>query len=264
MADSTFETLTLDRTGGIATLTIEGSNDLNALDQTAAEELLTATAELSEADDVRCIVLTGAGNAFGAGADLAQLEGDASDAPTIRRLASTLHDAIVQLHQAEKPVVTAVNGIAAGAGFSLALVGDIVVVHEEAQFDYAYSRVGLTGDGGSTFYLPRLVGLRKAKEILLLEEPVSPEEAVDLGVATEVVPADEFDDRVAEVAARLAEGPTQAFGATKRLMTESFDRDLPGQLAAETETIARAARTEDYARGHAAFLGKEEPEFTGG
>lgn len=263
MADSSFTTLDVDRTDGVAHVTLEGSNDLNALDQKTTEELLAATADLNEDDAVRCITLTGAGDAFGAGADLSQLEGDERDAPTVRRLASTLHDAIVQLHQAEKPVVTGVNGIAAGAGFSLALVGDVVLVSDEARFDYAYQRVGLTGDGGSTFFLPRLVGLRRAKEILLLGEPIGPEEAVDLGIATEVVPAAELESRLSELASRLADGPTKAFGATKQLMTESFSRDLPGQLAAETDAIAKATHTEDYARGHAAFLGKADPEFTG-
>lgn len=263
MVDSARTTLDVERTSGVARVTLEGTNALNALDQRTTDELLATAAELSEDDAVRCIVLTGAGDAFGAGADLAQFEGAAADAPTVRRLASTLHDAVIQLHQAEKPVVTAVKGIAAGAGFSLALVGDIVLVHEDARLDYAYARVGLTGDGGSTFYLPRLVGLRKAKEILLLDEAIDAGTAVDLGIATEAVPAAEFEARVAEVAATLADGPTKAFGATKRLMTESFNRDLAAQLAAETDTIARATRTEDYARGHAAFLGKEDPQFTG-
>lgn len=262
MADST-ETVRVERTDGVARVTLDGTNDLNALDAQTAEDLLAVASDLAEDDDVRCIALTGAGDVFGAGADLAQLEGDECDAQTIRHLASLLHDAIVQLHQAEKPVVTAVNGVAAGAGFSLALVGDLVLVSEDARLDFAYPRVGLTGDGGSTFFLPRLVGLRKAKEIALLGDPIDPEEAVDLGLATETVPASDLDDRLDELASRLADGPTKAYGATKRLLTESFDRDLPGQLAAETDAMARATRTEDYERGHDAFFGKKEPDFVG-
>jgi len=258
-----YSTLDINRSAGVAQLTLGGSNDLNALDQQTADELLAATVDLSEDDSVRCIVLTGAGDTFGVGADLTTLSGDDEDAAPVRRLASTLHDAIVQLHHAEKPVLTAVNGIAAGAGFSLALVGDVVVAHEDARFDYAYGRVGLTGDGGSTFYLPRLVGLRKAKEIVLLDEAIDAADAVGLGIVTEAVSADDFEDRVEELASRLADGPTKAFGMTKKLMTESFEHDLPAQLAAETEAMARATRTEDYSRGHAAFLGKEEPDFIG-
>lgn len=259
----TYENVDARRENGVAYLTIEGANALNALDDATTDGLMAAVTDAVEDDDVRCIVLTGAGDAFGAGADLGQFDGDESDAPELRRLASALHDAVIQLHQAPKPVVTAVNGVAAGAGFSLALVGDIVLVSEDAALSYAYSRVGLTGDGGSTFFLPHLVGLRTAKEIALLDGDLTPEEAVDLGIATEAVSAGDFDDRVTELAERLAEGPTKAFGATKRLMTESFGNSLPEQLAAETEAMADATHTEDYARGHAAFFEKADPDFVG-
>lgn len=127
--------------------------------------------------------------------------------------------------------MTAVNGVAAGAGFSLALVGDIVLVSEDARFEYAYPRVGLTGDGGSTFFLPRLVGLRKAKEILLLGEPIDPDRAVELGIATETVPANDLDAHLNEVALQVADGPTEAFGATKRLLTESFEQRTPSAVS---------------------------------
>ena len=159
--------------------------------------------------------------------------------------------------------MTGVNGIAAGAGFSLAILGDIVLVSDAARFEYAYHRVGLTGDGGSTFLLPRMVGLRRAKEIVLRDDPISPERAVELGLATEVVPAAELEDRLAEEADRIAAGPTQAYGRMKRLLTESFDRDLAGQLAAETDAIARSTRTEDYERGFAAFFRGESADFVG-
>ncbi|QDX41137.1 enoyl-CoA hydratase/isomerase family protein [Salarchaeum sp. JOR-1] len=259
----TYENVAVRRENGVAYLTMEGANALNALDDATTDGLMAAVTDAVEDDNVRCLVLTGAGDAFGAGADLARFDGDASDAPELRRLASALHDVVLQLHQAPKPVVTAVNGVAAGAGFSLALVGDVVLVSEDAALSYAYPRVGLTGDGGSTFFLPRLVGLRTAKEIALLDGDLTPEEAVDLNVATEAVPADDFDDRVTELAERLADGPTKAFGATKRLMTESFERSLPEQLAAETEAMADATHTEDYARGHAAFFEKSDPDFVG-
>ncbi|GAA0657040.1 enoyl-CoA hydratase/isomerase family protein [Salarchaeum japonicum] len=259
----TYENVSVRRENGVAYLTMEGANALNALDDATTDGLMAAVTDAVEDDDVRCLVLTGDGDAFGAGADLAGFDGDESDAPELRRLASALHDVVLQLHQAPKPVVTAVNGVAAGAGFSLALVGDIVVVSEDAALSYAYPRIGLTGDGGSTFFLPRLVGLRKAKEIALLDGDLTPDEAVDLGIATEAVPAGEFDDRVTELAERLARGPTKAFGATKRLMTASFEHSLPEQLAVETEAMADATHTEDYARGHAAFFEKSDPDFVG-
>ncbi|MFC7155554.1 enoyl-CoA hydratase/isomerase family protein [Halomarina halobia] len=265
MAETTddYENLRVERDGAAGRIVMDSTSDFNSLNPTMVEELVHAATELSEDDAVRCLVLTGTDGVFCAGADLAGLEGDERDAPELRRLASALHDAILQLHQAETPLVVGVNGVAAGAGFSLALAGDAVVMSDEARLEYAYGRIGLTGDGGSTFWLPRLVGLRRAKEIALLDEPIDPDYAVGLGLVTESVPAAEFDERVADYAERLASGPTAALGATKRLLTESFERGLAGQLAAETDAIAGAARTEDYERGYAAFFGKEEPEFVG-
>jgi 2-(1,2-epoxy-1,2-dihydrophenyl)acetyl-CoA isomerase len=209
-----YSTLTVEYSEGVGAITIDGSGPMNTLDVPTADDLHGAAIELSEDDAVRCITISGAGDAFGAGAGLPGMDGDASDAARMRRTAGALHDAILQFHQAEKPVVTAVNGIAAGAGFSLALVGDLVLVSDDARMDYAYQRMGLTGDGGSTFFLPRLVGLRKAKELLVLGEAIDPDRAVDLGLATETVPADRLDERLSEVATRLADGPTRALGRT--------------------------------------------------
>lgn len=261
MAD--YENLSLDRDGSVAHVTIESTSDFNSLNATMGEELVHVATELNEDDEVRCITITGTDGVFCAGADLAGLEGDERDAPELRRLASNLHDAILQLHQAETPLVVGVNGVAAGAGFSVALAGDVVVMSDEARLEYAYGRIGLTGDGGSTFWLPRLVGLRRAKEIALLDEPIDADYAVTLGLVTESVPADEFEERVGSVADRLAQGPTKAFGATKRLMTESFENGLAEQMAAETDVIAGATHTEDYRRGYEAFFGDDDAEFTG-
>ena len=258
-----YENFTVEREAGVARVTIESTSRMNALNAGMADELLEVATALGEDDDVRCIALTGSGDAYGAGADLAHLEGDERDAVYLRRIASTLHDAVVQFHQAETPVVTGINGVAAGAGFSLAILGDLVVMSEAARLEFAYPRIGLTGDGGSTFLLPRIVGLRNAMEIVLLDEPIDAERAVELGLATEAVPPEDLDDRLDELATRLAEGPTRALGRTKRLLVESFDRDLAGQLAAETDAIARSAHTDDYGRGIAAFFEEEPAEFVG-
>lgn len=263
MSESTYETVRLEREGAVAVVTLDRPNHLNSLTQQLTEELLDVVTVVTADDDVRCVVLRGAGSGFGAGADLGQFEGDGRDESAIRQLASTLHESLRLLCHAEKPVVAGVDGTAAGAGFSMALCGDVVLVSDDARLQYAYPQVGLTGDGGSTFFLPRLVGLRRAKEIALMDEPIEPAEAVDLGLATEVVPSASFDDRVREVAEEFASGPTKAFGEMKRLLTESFDRTLEDQLAAETNAIARATRTEDYSRGHAAFERDDDPEFVG-
>ncbi|WP_265109360.1 enoyl-CoA hydratase/isomerase family protein [Halosolutus halophilus] len=258
-----YENLTVDRDDGVATVTLQSTAGRNALHLEMANELVSVAASLGEDPDARCIVLTHDGDFFGSGADLTAFSGGESDAPLLRQLAGRLHEAIVQFHQAETPVVGGVDGIAAGAGFSLALMPDLVVLGDETTLKFAYPGIGLTGDGGATFYLPRLVGLRTAKEIVLRDEPIDPEEAVEMGLATEVVPSDAFDDRLAELASEVASGPTAAFGTTTRLLTESFDRDLEAQLAAETDAIANATHTDDYARGLDAFFGDDDPEFVG-
>jgi 2-(1,2-epoxy-1,2-dihydrophenyl)acetyl-CoA isomerase len=255
--------LTIERADGIATVRFDNPEGRNALDIEGATELVDAATALGSDPDVRCIVLTHTGQFYGTGADLTQLDGDASDETDIRQLAGRLHEAIVQFHQAPKPVLGGIDGVAAGAGFGLALVPDLLVVSENARLEFAYPRIGLTGDGGSTFFLPRLVGLRAAKEIVLLDEPISAERAVELGLATEAVAGDEFAECLDELATQLAEGPTVALGEASRLVTESFDRGIEAQLAAETDTIGQATRTDDYKRGHAAFFGDEEPDFTG-
>lgn len=261
--DEGYENVRVTDEDGVRYVTLDSTAGRNALHLQMVDELIDVVTALAESDDVRCIVLTHDGDFFSVGADLARLDGDPSDESTFRQLAGRLHEAVIQFHQAEVPIVGGIDGVAAGAGFSLAVMPDLVIVSDDARLEYAYPRVGLTGDGGSTFFLPRLVGLRQAKEIVLLDEPIGPRRAVELGLATEAVRADEFDDRLGELAADLAAGPTRAVGSTMRLLTESFDNSLEEQLAAETDAMAEAVRTGDYARGFAAFFGDGDPDFTG-
>lgn len=258
-----YDNLDVTVDANVGWLTLDSTAGRNALTATMTEELVDVASRLGENSSVRCIALTHSGNFFGAGADLTQFEGDARDAPELRSLASRLHDAIVQFHQAETPIVGAVDGVAAGAGFSLALMPDLLLVSDQARLEYAYPRIGLTGDGGATFYLPRLVGLRAAKEIVLRDEPIGPEEAVDLGLANSVVSSADIEERLRSLTADLAKGPTRALGMTTRLLDESFDRGIEAQLAAETENMAAAANTDDFSRGVTAFFSDDEPEFTG-
>ncbi|WP_458205434.1 enoyl-CoA hydratase/isomerase family protein [Haladaptatus sp. NG-SE-30] len=257
---ATFEHLSVERAGDVARVTMDRPETHNAMDRAMAAELRTVTANLHE-DDSRCIVLTGTDGVFNTGADLSVLSGGSDDARTLRKIASGLHRTIENLVRAPKPVVTGVNGVAAGGGFGLALAGDIVLLSKDARLEFAYPRIGLSADGGSTYLLPRLVGLRRAKEIALLDELIAPDEAVEMGLATEVTT--DFDQRLADLAADLANGPTRAHGATKRLFARSTGRDLSAQMAAETDTIARMTKTGDYERGLAEFFGDGEPEFEG-
>jgi 2-(1,2-epoxy-1,2-dihydrophenyl)acetyl-CoA isomerase len=260
---SEYENLRVTRDDGVATVTLDSTAGRNAITIGMADELHRVAIDLGEDAAARAIVLAHDGDFFGAGADLSALEGDERDAPYLRRLAGRLHEAVLGFHGAEVPVIGAIDGIAAGAGFSLAIMPDLVFLSEDARLEYAYPRIGLTGDGGTTFFLPRLVGLRRAKEILLLDEPIGPDEAVELGLATEVVPSGEFQARVDELAAEVAAGPTASLGATKRLMTESFDASLETQLSAEVDTIADAAKSEDFQRGYRAFFDDGGPDFVG-
>ena len=262
--EATYEHVTVERDGAVGYIRMDRPDAYNSMNEPMVGDLRDATIELVDADDdVRCVVLTGAGDWFNTGADLTELEGDESDGRRLRALASRLHTAVRHIATASKPVIAGVNGTAAGAGFGLAMACDLVVVAEDARFEFAYPRLGLSGDGGITYFLPELVGYRRAREIALLDEPIDAERAVDLGLATEVTPASSFDDRLEDLATELAAGPTRAFGATKRLMANSHGRNVEEHLEAETDTIARLAGTEDYARGHEAFFGDETPEFQG-
>lgn len=247
----------------VGRLVMDRPESTNALDPQMADEMAAAARDLARDEAVRCIVLTGTGGTFTTGADLTVLAGEAADAPTLRGIAGSLHSAVLELTRAPKPVVCGVNGVAAGGGVGPAVCGDVVLVAESARFEFAYPRIGLSADGGSTFFLPRLVGLRRAQELAFRDEPVAATEAVDIGLATEVVPNDTFDDRLAEVAADLAAGPTRAYATTKALLRTTFDRTLEGQLAREAETLTALTATGDYERGIEAFFGDGEADFEG-
>lgn len=263
MIENNYENFEIEFSDGIARVLFNTKAGRNALNLEMCNEFISLTTTIGETSDVRCVVLTHEGDFYGTGADLNPLNGDESDASYLRQLTGRLHDAINQLHQAETPIIGGIDGVAAGAGFGMAILPDIVLASEDARFVYAYPNIGLTGDGGSTFWLPRMVGLRNAKEIAMLNEPIEAERAVELGLANEVVPREDFDDRLDELAQQVANGPTHALGVTRRLLTESFNHSLEEQLSAETESIANASQTEDYERGIDAFFGDGDPEFTG-
>lgn len=257
------EHVSVTRTDAVGRITMDRPESNNSFDPRMSEELHEAAIELVEDDTVRCIVLTGTGRTFSTGADLGALSADAGDAAVIRSMAHQLHGTVSQLHRAPKPVVCGVNGVVAGGGIGLSLCGDIVLVTESARFEFAYPRIGLSADGGSSYFLPRLVGLRRAQEIAFRDEPVGATEAAEIGMATEAVPDDEFEERLDEEAARLAGGPTRAHAATKALLRQSLDRQLDEQMATEASTIAGLTGTGDYQRGIEAFFAKEPADFQG-
>ena len=260
---SSYDTISVDRDGNVGRIAFDRPDAHNSLNERMGEELCEAGHELVSDDEIRCLVLTGNGATFNTGADLTILDGSGVDEPLLRRLTNLLHEFVSQLVRAPKPVVSGINGVVAGGGIGPGICADVVLVAESARFEFAYPRIGLSADGGSTYLLPRLVGLRRAQELAFRDEPVGAAEAVELGLATEVVSDDEFSARLDEEAERLAAGPTKAHAATKRLLVESFDNSMDTQLANEAERIAELTNTADFERGHAAFGSDDEPTFEG-
>lgn len=258
------EAVHTDRSGGVTTITLDRPAALNALDAQLAQELRDAARRAADDAAVRCVVLTGAGKAFCAGGDIAAFVASGERVGDhVRQLSSLMHEAEVLLARADKPVVVAVNGAAAGGGFGLALCGDIVLAAEAARFTPAYTRIAAAPDGGFTSFVPRLVGLRRAQELYYLDRSLTAREALDWGLVTRVVADAELASETAALAARLAAGPTHAFALAKRLFYESASALLEAQLERESLAISESARTTDWANATRAFLEKRKPDFSG-
>jgi 2-(1,2-epoxy-1,2-dihydrophenyl)acetyl-CoA isomerase len=260
-----YETVIVARADGVATLTLNRPEAFNALDMTLGRELFHAVLELDDDASVRAIVVTGAGKAFCAGGDVkAFVDNAARIGAHIKELTTYLHGAVSRLARSEKPVLMAINGVAAGGGMSLALAGDLVLAAERARFTMAYSKIGATPDGSSSYYLPRLVGLRRAMELYFTNRVLSAREAQEWGLITRVVPDAELASATAALARDLAQGPTRAFGGAKRLFHQSTWESLETQMELEAQAIAASGRTEDFRAGVTAFANKQPaPKFRG-
>jgi 2-(1,2-epoxy-1,2-dihydrophenyl)acetyl-CoA isomerase len=246
----------------VATLTLDRPDALNALTVPLKEELLAAFRSLARDRDVRAIVLTGAGRAFCAGQDLRErLEPGAL--PLAREIRERYNPLILAMRSIEKPIVGAINGIAAGAGASLAFACDIRIAAEGATFMLAFGRVGLVPDSGATWFLPRLVGSAKAIEIALTGEALSAADAERFGLVARVVPSGSLADESRALAARLAAGAPRAIALTKRAMQRSWDVTLDESLEYEAYLQGIAGATDDHREGLAAFVEKRAARFTG-
>jgi 2-(1,2-epoxy-1,2-dihydrophenyl)acetyl-CoA isomerase len=255
-----YEHLIVERAAQVATITLNRPDAYNALNLGLGRELFAVSLELDEDPDVRCVVLTGSGKSFCAGGDVKDF---ADNLPRvgalIKELTTYLHGAISRFCRSDKPVLVAVNGIAAGGGFSLALSGDVVLATESAKFTMAYSRIAATPDGSSSYFLPRLVGLRRAMELYFTNRVLTAREAAEWGLITRAVPDAEFKAAVETLARDLAQGPSKAFGAAKRLFHQSTWESLETQMELEAQSIASCGRTEDFAAGVTAFASKGKP-----
>ena len=257
-----YSTILFDGADGVATITLNRPARLNALTNTMFRELGAALDAVEADPELRAVLLTGEGRGFCAGADLAG-DGIDSDSDLDAALVTLYNPTILRLQGFPKPIVCAVNGVAAGAGCNLALACDIVLGARSAQFIEVFARIGLIPDAGGTWLLPRLVGRARALGLALLADGLPAETAAAWGLIWRMVEDEALMDEARTLAGRLAKGPTRAYGLAKQAIAASFDNGLEAQLALEAELQGQAGRTEDYAEGVAAFLEKRPAVFRG-
>lgn len=249
---------------GVVLITLSRPDRANAMDAVMMEELLDAAIRCDEDPAVRAAVLTGEGRAFCAGGDLESFSRLGADLPAgLKRMTTHLHGALSRFARMDAPLISAVNGVAAGAGMSLACAADLSLAASSARFTMAYTRAGLTPDGSATFFLSRLVGLRRAQELMLTNRMLSASEAADWGLVNRVTPDESLLAEARSLAEGLAQGPTRAFGHVKRLLLLGEGNALEAQMEHEARAIADAARGADGREGIAAFLEKRSPHFEG-
>jgi 2-(1,2-epoxy-1,2-dihydrophenyl)acetyl-CoA isomerase len=260
------ETVRCDLADGVATVTLQRPEALNALDTALKTALRDLLREVADDPAVRAVVLTGSGRAFCVGQDLAEHAGNLQSQP-LEQVWSTVPDhytpIVLSLATMPKPVVAAVNGVAAGAGAAFALACDFRIVGSSAGFNMAFAAVGLAADSGSTWTLPRLVGMARAKELLLTPSTVPADRALELGLATQVVDDDAVLPTARELALRLAAGPTAAYGAIRRELAYAAGHTLAETLEFEAQAMAETGGTADHRNAVRSFLAKERPRFEG-
>lgn len=254
--------LIFEREGAVARLTLNRPTVGNSIDVPMTKAILEAAIACDEDPSIRCVLLTGAGRLFCAGGDVASFAAAGEAIPALlKELTAYLHMAIARFARMNKPLVTAINGAAAGAGFSLAILGDIAIASRSASFTLAYGLLGLSPDGGSTWLLPRLIGLRRAQELVLMNERLTAEQAATLGLITRVVDDAEMMNEACALAAKLAASATPAIGKVRNLLLTSFGTSLETQMENEARAIAEVSLTPQGREGVNAFLAKRKPNF---
>jgi 2-(1,2-epoxy-1,2-dihydrophenyl)acetyl-CoA isomerase len=245
-----------------AFITLNRPEKLNSFNREMAFLLLEKLDECNSTKEIRCVYLTGSGKGFCAGEDLAEVVDP--NGPGMQKILNEQFNPIIKkIRNLEKPVVAAVNGVAAGAGANIALSCDIVVAHQSASFIQAFSKIGLIPDSGGTYFLPRLIGLQKARAIMMLGDKISAEEAESLGMIYKVFADDIFEAESKKIAATLSQMPTRALWLTKKALNKSFKNSLNKQLKLEDELQQQASNTNDFKEGLHAFFEKREPNFIG-
>ena len=260
-----YQNLLFDVRDAVARITINRPAQLNAIDIATARELFHVANRCSSEPSIRAVVLTGAGErAFSCGGDVPAFAADPEHIDLLlKEMTGYLHLAISRLARMNAPLIAAVNGTAAGAGLGLMAAADLAITVDTANFTSAYTKIGLTPDGSSTYFLSRIIGRRRDMEMFLSNRMLSAEEALDWGMVNRIVPAASLSEEVDKLAVQLASGPTLAYAGTKRLVQSAFDESLETQMEFESQSIAAMSRTRDGLEGVRAFAKKEKPRFTG-
>ena len=271
----------MEREGSVGVITIDRRERFNSLDVETAQDFRKAGLRYARDEEIRAVVVRGAGGVFCSGADLkyiraggepaelGYLSPDAREVPggygeIFKQILEYIHSAISEIKRAPKPFIAAVDGMAAAGGFGIAMACDLVLASDRATFEWAYHKTSLTGAESSTFFLPRLIGLRRSMELVLLNPRLSARAALEMGLITAVYPAEGFEDEVRELAKKLSLGPTRAYGVAKGLLNQAAGVDrLDYHLDQELEHLSRIAAGPDFAEGLEAFLAKRPPRFEG-
>ena len=259
-----YQTLNFDVDSGVATITLNRPEALNAMSPAMAKELHEVALQIDAKKSVRAVILTGTGKAFCAGGDLGAFVAAGEQARTlILQMTGDLHLALSRLSRNRAPVIAAVNGTAAGAGFSLAMAADLAIAEEQAVFTMAYTNAGLSPDGSSTYFMPRKIGDRRTRELMLTNRLITAPEALDWGEVNQVVEGGGALAAARVMATGMAQGPTEAYAQVKRLLDSSFSQSLETQMELEARAIADQVASVDGQEGMLAFVEKRKPQFRG-
>jgi len=259
-----FTTLLFDVRDNVAHIMLNRPEAANSINEEMGKDLMHAALRCDEDPEIRAVLITGAGRMFSGGGDLKAFLSKGDQLPYhVKEITTYLHAAMSRLTRMDAPVVAAVQGAVAGAGMSIAIACDIVVAAETARFMVAYTRAGLTPDGSATYFLPRIIGLKRALELTLTNRMFSAQEALQWGLITRVVPDNELLAQARAIAVQLATGPTRAYGVSKRLLHSGWTETLETQMENESQAIANSARTADAREGITAFLEKRPAKFKG-